>query len=436
MAAGAGLAVAGPALGGLSAARAAGLSPTHAGGLAPAGTRPYPSLPVGTVSLPEIEHIVVLMMENHSFDNYFGALGRGDGFTMGRDGRPLNHNVGADGKAVRAYHAASTCQATVNIGQAWDTSHKCWDQGRNDGFVTACSASAMSYFTAADIPFYYSLASHFPVCDRYFASVMAQTYPNRRFLLAGTALGQVGDPFPNLVTPQTPPNGTIFDLLTAHGISWKDYFADLPTTGLFPKTVYANPGKVVPVADFFVDAAAGTLPSVSLVDPESWQGSEENPQDIHTGEYYASLVINAVLASPVWSKTLLVFTYDEHGGYYDHVPPVRMARPDAVPPGVAPGDTYGDLYSWSGFRVPAVIVSPWAKRNYVSHVVHDHTSILRLIETKWNLPALTARDANASNLLDSLDFRRPSFEVPPALAAAPAPTGAVSCYAQKPSSPV
>jgi phospholipase C len=175
---------------------------------------------------------------------------------------------------------------------------------------------------------------------------------------------------------------------------------------------------------------------VSLVDPESWQGSEENPQDIHNGEYYASLVINAVLASPVWSKTLLVFTYDEHGGYYDHVPPVRMVRPDGVPPGVAPGDTYGDLYSWSGFRVPTVIVSPWAKRDYVSHVVHDHTSILRLIETKWNLPALTARDANASNLLDSLDFRRPSFEVPPALAAAPLPTGAVACYAQKPSSPV
>ena len=423
LAAGAGLAAAGPVLGGLSGAQAA-------------GTRPYPKLPVGWETLPEIEHIVVLMMENHSYDNYFGVLGRGDGFTMGRDGRPTNANRGKDGRPVRAYHAASTCQAGVDIGQAWDTSHKCWNHGRCDGFVTACSPSAMSYFTADDIPFYYSLARHFPVCDRYFCSVMAQTYPNRRFLIAATALGQVGDPFPNVVTPQTPPNGTIFDMLSAHGISWKNYFADLPTTGLFPETVYANPGKVVPVADFFADAAAGSLPSVSLVDPESWQGSEEGPQDIHTGEYYASLVINAVLSGPSWSKTVLVFTYDEHGGYYDHVPPVRMARPDGVRPDVAPGDTFGDLYSWSGFRVPTVIVSPWARRNYVSHVVHDHTSILRLIETKWNLPALTNRDANASNLLDCLDFTRPAFEEPPALATAPPPVDAAACYAKRPDSPV
>ena len=419
---------AGLALTGIDVARAAG---------APAapGSRPYPRLPAGVDTLPQVEHIVVLMMENHSFDNYFGMLGRGDGLTVAHDGRPRNANPGPAG-AVRSFHAASSCQAQVNISQSWDTSHQSWNAGRCDGFVNAKGVTPMAYFDGRDIPFYYSLARTFPICDRYFSSVMAQTYPNRRFLLAATALGQVGDPFPNVVSPQTPPNGTIFEMLSAHGISWKDYFVDLPTTGLFPSTVYSHPGQVVPVADFFVDAAAGTLPSVSLVDPESWQGSEENPQDIHTGEYYASLIINAVLDSPVWDRTVLVLTYDEHGGYYDHVAPPRAVRPDSIRPEVPASRTYGDLYSYYGFRVPTVIVSPWARRNYVSHVVHDHTSILKLIETKWNLPALTYRDANASNLLDSLDFRHRAFAEPPKLAPAPLPTGAVPCYLQHPSSPL
>jgi phospholipase C len=427
--AGAGLAAAGPALGGLTGALAAGGPPS------PPGTRPFPKLPAGIDTLPHVDHLIILMMENHSYDNYFGMLGRGDGLTVGRDGKPLNSNPDASGRSVRAYHPGSTCQAHYQISQSWDASHRSWNQGHNNGFVKACSTDAMAYFTGADLPFYWSLARTFPLCDRYHSSVMAQTYPNRRFMQAATALGMVSDPFPSVNEP-LPPNGVIFDLLNAHGISWKDYFVDLPTTGLWPETVVANPGKVVPVADFFSDAAAGTLPAVSFVDPEGWQASEENPQDVHTGEYYSWQVINAVLNSPAWPRTLLLFTYDEHGGYYDHVPPPRAVRPDGVVPAVAGGDTYGDLYSYLGFRVPAVIVSPWAKRGYVSHVTHDHTSFLRLIETKWNLPALTYRDANASNLLDSVDFSRPSFEEPPALAAATLPAGAAACYLADPSSPV
>jgi phospholipase C len=430
IATGAGVAAVGPALGGVRSAAAAAEQ-------ASAGTRPFPRLPEGTDTLPRIEHIVVLMMENHSFDCYFGMLGRGDGYRLGRDGHPLNSCPGPDGKPVRAYHSPSTCQAHYHVGQDWDASHRSWDHGRNDGFVKATSGDAMAYWTGADIPFYYSLARVFPLCDRYFASVMAQTYPNRRFLIAATALGQVSDPLPGPTDPP-PPNGTIFDRLNAHHISWKNYFVDLPTTGLFPSVVEDNPGKVVPVADFFADAPAGTLPAFSLVDPEGWQGSEENPQDIRTGEYYASRVVNAVLSSPAWPRTVLVYTYDEHGGYYDHVPPPRAVRPDSIPPHVAPNDTYGDLYCYYGFRVPAVVVSPWARRNYVSHLVHDHTSILRLVETKWNLSALTHRDANATNLLDCLDLtaREPPFASPPSLAPARAPTGGPGCYAKDPTSPV
>ncbi len=149
-------------------------------------------------------------------------------------------------------------------------------------------------------------------------------------------------------------------------------------------------------------------------------------------------MVNAVLSSPAWPRTVLVYTYDEHGGYYDHVPPPRAVRPDSIPPHVAPNDTYGDLYCYYGFRVPAVVVSPWARRNYVSHLVHDHTSILRLVETKWNLSALTHRDANATNLLDCLDLtaREPPFASPPSLAPARAPTGGPGCYAKDPTSPV
>jgi phospholipase C len=143
-------------------------------------------------------------------------------------------------------------------------------------------------------------------------------------------------------------------------------------------------------------------------------------------------VIDAVLRSPAWPSTALILTFDEHGGYYDHVPPVRTVRPDDIPPNVAAGDTYGDLYGWTGFRVPTVVVSPWARPNYVSHTVFDHTSILRLVESKWNLPALSNRDANANAMLDCFDFRTPAFLSPPALEPAPVPTGAAACVAADP----
>jgi phospholipase C len=291
----------------------------------------------------------------------------------------------------------------------------------------------MYYYTDAEMPFYWALASEFPVCDRYFCSTMAQTYPNRRFLIAASAFGQIGDPLPGPTDPNPRPSGfgTVFDLLNAFGITWKNYFADLPTAGLFPYVLENNPGNAVPVADFFTDCAAGTLPSFSLVDPESFEGSEENPQDAQVGAYYAYQVIDAVMRSPAWPSTALVLTFDEHGGYYDHVPPVRLAPPDGIAPQTSP--LYGDTYSYSGFRVPAVVVSPWAKPNYVSHTVYDHTSILRLVESKWNLPALSNRDANANAMLDCFDFRAPAFLVPPTLAAAPAPTGAPACIAQDPS---
>ena len=388
-----------------------------AAGLNPPGTRPNPSLPEGVDTLPQIEHIVVLMMENHSFDNYFGMLGRGDGFALDASGKPTNSNADGRGNLVHAFHMPTACQLNGKPSQAWNASHVQFSGGTNEGFVRSDSGPvAMGYWTGADLPFYYALGKTFPIADRYFCSVMAQTFPNRRFLMAASCFGLVNDPLPGPNDPP-PPSGTIFDRLDAHGISWKNYFVDLPDVGLFPYVLKGNPGKAVPFAEFYADAATGTLPSFSLVTPEGLGvSSEENPQDIQLGESFAASIITAAMHGLAWNKTLLIWVYDEHGGYYDHVPPPPAPIPDKIPPSIhVPPDQPG-AFDRYGFRVPMAMVSPFARKNYVSHVVHDHTSILRLIETKWNLGAMTYRDANASNLLDLVDLSGPpAFAEPPSM---------------------
>jgi len=381
------------------------------------GSLPNPKLPAGTDTLPQIEHIVVLMMENHSYDDHFGMLKRGDGFKLGRDGLPLDANPYTQGKLLKAFHMPSTCQLDGKPSQAWDVSHTAYDNGRNDGFVTGSGPVAMGYWDSTDIPFYYGLAQTFPVADRWFSSVLAQTYPNRRFLIAGTAAGIVSTSTASLLAP-APPNGTIFDRLDAHGISWRDYYTDVPAVAVIPSVLKNNAHNLAKSSQFITDAAAGKLPALSFVDPNFGHQSEEDPQDIRQGERFAAAIIDAAMHGPGWEKTLLIWTYDEHGGYYDHVAPPTAIEPDSIPPEIhVPPDLPGG-YNRYGFRVPSVIVSPYARKNYVSHVVHDHTSILKLVETKWNLPALTFRDANADNLLDSLDFTsKPAFLHPPTLPA-------------------
>jgi phospholipase C len=399
-------------------ARAAQAAPAtgRRGRLRQPGSLPYPHLPAGTDTIPQIEHIVVLMQENHSYDNRLGMLRRpgADGFPLGRDGLPTATNPYADGDIQHAFRMPTTCQVNT-VTQEWGNSHIQYDDGKMDGFVITSGAEAMGYWQREDQPFYYSLARQFPIGDAYHCSVLGQTYPNRRYLLAATSIGQVNDTTPSLT--DYPPNGTIFDQLDAHGITWKDYYTDLATTELYPPLYLKNVGsKVVPIAGFFADAAAGTLPGYCLVEPNYSTQSEENPQNIALGEAFAASVVNAVMNGPAWDRTLLLWTYDEHGGYYDHVPPPAAVPPDSIAPQVPSGQSSYDGFARLGFRVPFAVVSPWARREHVSHVVYDHTSILKLAEAKWNLPALTYRDANANAPLDMLDLRRPSFAEPPALA--------------------
>ena len=254
--------------------------------------------------------------------------------------------------------------------------------------------------------------------------------------MAGTAAGIVSTTNEALLAPP-PPNGTIFDRFQAHGISWRNYFTDLPSAAIIIETLTKYPSNFSRISQFFTDAAAGTLPSFCIVDPNFDTTSEENPQDVRAGERFSAGVIDAVMYGPGWPKTLLIWNYDEHGGYYDHVPPPPAVAPDGIPPDITvPPDLPGG-YDRYGFRVPAVIVSPFARRNYVSHRVHDHTSILKLVETKWNLGALTYRDANADDLLDSLDLDdRPAFLEPPTLPRPALDAGAAPCTPGDPGGPI
>jgi phospholipase C len=452
------------------------------------GELPAPDRPAGTDLLPQLKHIVVLMMENHSYDNYLGMLaGRGDGFPLGPDGEPEASSTGAEGESVPAHHLASTVQVAESPTQSWHASHLQWDDGKLDGFVTATqqlmpgkdATRAMGYWTEQDLPFYYGLARTFPLADRWFSSCLGPTFPNRRFLISGTANGLIDDLPVDLA--DYPANGTIFDVLSRHNVSWANYHPvagsrtrygralqhrtkairrrlrtlrrvapgsldglqkDITFTGdIYPLGIARYMLHVRSTDEFFSDAAAGTLPAFSLVDPDFSAYSEENPQDIQKGESFAATVIDAVLHGKGWPNTLLIWLYDEGGGYYDHVPPPAAVSPDDVPgrsvvlsrspmhtvlSRLAPGyvrnverlDAGPQSYDRYGFRVPAVLVSPYARPGYLTSETFDHTSVLKLLEVKWNLPALTARDAAAVAPLDALDFDHPpAFANPPDLPA-------------------
>jgi phospholipase C len=370
--------------------------------------------------MPEIDHIIVLMMENHSFDNYLGMLGRGDGFTLDAAGKPTNWNPTVRGQRLLAFPMPSDCQFDKKPSQDWRASHQQYDGGSNLGFVTSPSGPvAMGYWDERNLPFTYSLASTFALSDRWFCSLLGQTDPNRRYLTAATSAGMVDDVLTQAIAK--PPNGTIFDRLDQHGITWRDYYhtSSLPTLDVWFTDPASRSKNVVSVDEFFDDVASGSLPGLCIVDPDFDHGSEENPQDIAIGEEFAAKVVNAVMSGPAWEKSLLVWTYDEHGGYYDHVPPPPALAPDSIAP-LSPvgrnGESAYDGFNRYGFRVPAAVVSPYSRKRHVTHTIHDHTSILAMVERKWNLPAMTLRDANAADLTDFLDLSNPSFLDPPTLA--------------------
>jgi phospholipase C len=363
------------------------------------------------------------MMENHSFDNILGMLGRGDCWPLGADGRPAVVLPDGHGNLVHAFHMPSECQ-TNGVGQNWNLAHHSLSDG-NRGFVEGSTGEALGYFLGEDLPFTWDMARTFPIADRWFASLLGQTDPNRRFLFAGTSLGQVSD----VLNEQLPPNGTIFDQLNRYSITWRNYYSSVPSIGVW-LPLLAEPAitaNLTSIEHFYTDAAAGRLPQFTFIEPDYDHSSEENPQDIQFGDQFLAGIVNAVMSGPQWSKSMLIWTYDEWGGWYDHVPPPAAIPPDGVLPQLSPNQVPGRFDQY-GFRVPAGVVSPFARRRFVSHTVYDHTSVLKTLERKWNLPALTRRDANASDLFAMVDLEAPpAFATPPKLRAPADPARSESC---------
>lgn len=397
--------------------------------------------------LRSIRNVVVLMMENHSFDNYFGVMAGVDG----HQGKATHANRTGSGRTVDPYHLPSSRQYSQVPTQSWYASHLQYGDGRCDGFVKSIENTfprnphrdvAMGYWTEEDIPFYYQLAGEFAVADHWFASCLGPTLPNRRFLVAGTAHGLIDDaPFGLFDRPTA---GTIFDSLTAHGVSWANYHhastgrallkrgpfrlasSQLQfTADVYPLDALARINHLRSIRRLQVDVERGTLPQVCIIDPDFGQNSEENPQDIHHGEDFVRGVVEQLRQGPQWEHMVLIWCYDEHGGYYDHVPPPAARRPDNIDgrsiteaPWAAQqlakltgsyralqqNDRGDKRYDRLGFRVPAVIAGPYAKPGYVSDTTYDHTSILKLIELIWGLPPLTHRDAAAAAPLDCLNL--------------------------------
>ncbi|MBK5290054.1 MAG: alkaline phosphatase family protein [Acidimicrobiia bacterium] len=388
-------------------------------------------IPTNTNQLP-IDHIVVLMQENRSADSYLGQLSiQGQ---PGYEAEPVTGNpdpLNPLNPPIVPYHKTVYCDSS-DLNHSWNGVHQEVNGGAMDGFTAAndsasanadpadpTGARSMGYYDQSDLPFYYSLYNTFATNDRYFSSLQSQTFPNRLYLLAGTSFGHIR----NDVARST--QKSIFELMDQGHVQWKIYGDQYPLTygSLFFKYVADHAaGHVFPMSQYYADAAAGRLPHVAFVDPKLVASpkvaNDEHPiANVQVGQKFVADVTNALMASPEWGSSAMFFTYDEHGGFYDHVAPPAAPVPDNIAPILQAGDTVA-AFDHYGVRVPVAVISPYAKSHYVSHVVDDHTSILRFIEYRFGLPSLTNRDANADPMLDMFDFTNPAFATPPTLAPA------------------
>jgi phospholipase C len=383
----------------------------------------------------KIKHIIFLVQENRSFDSYFGRLGayrlaRGVTTSPNGDIDAFDPNVSLPDKAqqpLSPFHYATEC--TENLSPQWNESHIHYDNGKMDGYMQTTLPSsidpnghrAMGHYDETDLPYYYELATQFAVGDEVHSPVLTNTIPNRMYLFTGTSFGHT---IPDAtVSAGQYDQKTIFDLMTENGVSWKYYFQD-NSVFLFQFTTWtknngaaqANIKNISTLFTALADPNADNLlPSVAFIERATATGFDEHPgENVQKGAAKVKAIIDAVMKSPAWPSTVFILTYDEGGAIYDHVPPITVPAPDNIAPILKPNDRPGD-FTLSGFRVPFIVISPWVKKNYVSHVPRDYTSILKLIETRFALPPLTARDAAADPLLDFFDFTTASWLTPPPL---------------------
>jgi phospholipase C len=370
------------------------------GSAASAGARPAPR------ARTPIEHFVMLMQEGHSFDNYFGRYPGADGIPPGTC-LPVDR-ARLRGRCVRPFHLG---QRSAGLPHSRGAFRQQYADGRMDGFVSALAGVgvedpdvAMGYYDRRDIPFHWSVAREHVLFDRFFASASGGSVMNHLYWLTGTP----GDPaFPDAIPPQGLGDlPTIFDRLEERGIPWKVYVEDYDPAITFRTAAQHQRGTqakwmpllsyaryvddprlfrhIVDLRELFTDADRGALPAVAYVVPAG--SSEHPPGSLQSGSRLIRRIVNAMTLSPEWDSSAFLWTYDTGGGWYDHVRPPQV-------------DAFG-----YGFRVPALMVSPYARRGHVDHTRLDATSALRFIEDNWGLRPLARRDARANSIVGAFDF--------------------------------
>ena len=344
-----------------------------------------------------VEHIVLVMMENRSFDHFLGWLPGADGRQAG-----LTY-VDRSGQSHATYALAPDFQGCghQDPDHSYEGARVEYDGGACDGWLRANDTFSIGYYRQQDLAFLGAAVPQWTSFDRYFAAILGPTFPNRIYQHAGQT-----DRLSN--TPDISTLPTIWDRLAGCGLDGRYYFGDVPFLALWGD-------KYLPIsrphAAFFADCAAGTLPHVAFVDgaflsEATGTGADDHPfNDVRAGEAFLNKIYAAVSASPAWDRTVLFINFDEWGGFFDHVAPTAAPIPVADR---AAGNTDG----LRGFRTPGLLISPFAPRQFTSHVLYDHTSVLRMIEWRWQLAPLTVRDATANNLAAELDFTQPRLDAP------------------------
>jgi phospholipase C len=360
--------------------------------------------------MDQIKHLILLTMENRSFDHYLGALtleGRAD-----VEGLPATPVVVKDqaGQPVPSWRMDGTSPGYADPPHGWDAAHADFNGGHNDGFVVqyqqqnrrADPSIPMGYYTRATLPVLYALADEFTVCDHWFCSVLSSTWPNRKYLHSGR---RDDDPDTGSLPPRFPGFRTrpIYDFLEdqpdpdvpGRRLTWKCYFTDLPFLAFWYKFAAFHHANFTHIADFVSDCREDRLPTLSVIDPPFSLADDHPSHDPRLGQKLIGLIVDALTNSESWASSALVLLYDENGGFYDHVPP--------------PASTTED--DRLGFRVPAVVISPYARKRFACKTVFDHTSVMKSVRVRWGVPfgpEFGTRWPQASAIWDDcFDFTQP-----------------------------
>lgn len=429
----------------------------------------------GSDDIHAVNHVLIMMQENRSFDHYFWKMSdyrKKNGIPINssdgkiKDGsdpdaaKMATNNISpATGQPIPPYHTGSIC--TEDLTPDWAESHK--EMNLNDpgsagpgspmdGFVNVAYGlsrfyqiladqdghRAVGYFDDGDLNYYYFMASQFAMGDMFFSPVPSRTSANRMYIHAATSQGYVHPDSSNVLQLQAK---TIWRVLDEKNVSWKIYISDWDVNKWTFFNFFtdsndpARRAKIVSIDEYFSDVANGTLPSVAFIESGMSTGRDEHPTNnpgvgipvpagqairVQSGAAWSAKIINALMNSPSWKDSVFFWTFDEGGGAFDHVAPITVSNPDGVKPkDLDPlKDCFGQAcsnfdFTISGFRVPNFIVSPFAKKHYVSHRAMDYTAILKFIETRWGLQSLTERDKSMPDMTEFFDFKNKPWATPP-----------------------